>query len=348
MAPKRSARTASEPPAKRQAKDASKDKRSAVLSALAGAEGFPESVRKMLQGMASSALSTPSAERHSFQASIIDMVGEVMSSVETQAEATMKELQGRVGSVDADRSGRQDALTAAQQNLAAFKETAVKQAAALQSAREAVAAAKKVLAAAEKAEKSGGGPLEEAAERKSRLEGAKTSLLEPIKGRAADAAEVEALVSLGTDYGFDPTMLQTLPSVLQKDPSARAGFDIFTLEQLDQELSKALAEESAVVEEGELAKRQRSEAAQAAKAAFDEAHAQHGAAKEALGEAQAAEQEEAAALATAKKAVASFFLDTKALMDEYDRKQAWLTELRAGPLVAFKELVPPPQAAAAV
>jgi len=330
---------AAEPPAKKPSvKDLTEKKCSKVLSVLSQAESFPDSVRMMLEGMASLALSTAKNERHSFQAAVADMVGDLLKTVEARAEDAVKELQPKVDGCETDRVTRQEALASAKSKLESCKEAFSKQEAALQAAAEAMAASKKSLHTIQKAQTKGETAVEEAKAKKKQLEEAYANLLEPVKVSPAETAQVKGLTSLGRTFGFDPSILKALPAVLKKDPASRAGFDLVTMEQLEQDFKRALAEQTTILEEGTPATAQLDSDLEAALATYEEANKKHAAVQEASQADQAAVAEAEAALVEAKTAVDNYFPDTKAIMDEYDTKKAWLAELREGPLAAFREL----------
>jgi len=309
-----------------------------VSEALTQADSYPESVRSMLQHIIPAALGTVKEEQHRFQAAVANMVGEVLRSMESQAKATVAELQAKVDGCEADKSSRTAKLLAAEQALSALKDATLKQEACLQDESRLLATARKELHSVQKIQLAADRRLQDAEQKKEMLQGAQARLQMFIKDKAADKDELKDLDSLGDSFGLDRSLMQAVPLVLKKDPASRSGFDSVALEQFEAALANELAKQTTIIDEAVPEKAQRDAAAKAAQAACEEATARHNAVRETHLAAEKSEQEGEKELVAAREAVANFLPDAKALMDEYDDRKAWLDKLGQGPLAAFKEL----------
>mmetsp|Transcript_49775 Transcript_49775/g.115521 ORF Transcript_49775/g.115521 Transcript_49775/m.115521 type:complete len:428 (+) Transcript_49775:52-1335(+) len=309
-----------------------------VASALEKAEDVPRAARTMLQGMVVTALSVPVEERHRFQATVVEMIGEAFRTLEEGLVAAVAELQSKVDGCGEDKVAREAALVAAEQDLAGLKEASNKQQAALQVEQAALTVAQKELAAAEKVQKQGDARFQEAAERLEKLEGGRTSLLEPVRGGSVSSEGIQEFTNFCDDVNFDRALVQALPLVLKKEPDQRFGFDLVVLDLLEAEFKEVLDKLQTEVQEGAPAKEKRAEAVAAASAAFEQATTRTAAADTAHATAVQALLDGQAALTAAQTAVKQFFPDAKALMDSYDERKAQLSEMRQGFLATFQEL----------
>merc|ERR1719210_2638186 len=212
-------------------------------------------------------------------------------------------------------------------------------------------AAKEALASAEQEQATGNAGLAIAEKKKQRLETSLETIYGPLKSGEMPAGEakdgIKKIEKLGKDFGFDMSLLQTVPRAFAKAPSDRGSFDDLVMSQVEAEFQKHLATLIDELANGEPAMKDRAAKVEAASNEHAQALASEEAAKTAK-EASRTEQKEAEtghkAMLKAQQQAAS---DMRTASAGVKAAKAELMQLDEGALAAFKELlefteIPPP------
>lgn len=214
-----------------------------IKVAILATGGYPEDVLTMLAGSLDSIMSTCKEERHRHQQTAADMVSAVLKAALASAEAGVAAAQARLDELKAQKGDRDTTAEAAAATQTSKKETTIAARDAEKRAVEGLKAAKKELAAANEARTTGDTELVEAEAKKTRLEVFLAGPFEEMKAGSLDDARTKEgcseVLKIGKEYSFDDSLLTSLPSVIQKAPDARGGFDSLCLAQVQELLQQA-------------------------------------------------------------------------------------------------------------
>jgi len=349
---KRPAAAAKGPMAKKPAtaKSMAAGKVKTVVDAVTKAEGFPDSTLRMLAGTVAGSLGVAKEERHHFQVQVCTMVGEVLASVEAAAKAAITEAETKATELAGSKSTLEAKAEAAAAELTAKSGAADGAKAAVAEAATALKAAKAALATAETDEKASAAELDALTAKKTLLESALAEAFAPLKeGTKEDVkAGVSTIGKLGKEFAFDHSLMASLPSALSKAPADRGSFDSMVIGQVEGEIGKKIVELTGTLAGGEPAKAAAAEKVAAATAELTAATEKDTASKAALEAAKAAAKEAEAASKAATKELKDFEPANKKAAKELESLTGALTDLTAGPLAAYAELlelsnVPPPE-----
>eukprot|EP00929_Paragymnodinium_shiwhaense_P081181 TRINITY_DN4241_c0_g1_i2.p1 TRINITY_DN4241_c0_g1~~TRINITY_DN4241_c0_g1_i2.p1 ORF type:complete len:377 (+),score=186.45 TRINITY_DN4241_c0_g1_i2:122-1252(+) len=349
MAPKAAARQlkrrssgahAGEPALKKQMLEDSK-----VIAAAIKDADLPSGVIHLLTEAVPSCLTTFKDERHRYQESVVDMVGQAMGGLEEKLQKHVTDATKDLDSLDKDKL--EEAVYEEARKRAVAKSTAAeKEADVLKAALKfrLKTDALKVKTQEQKADDHDYNVIDA---KKAKVEAAMKAV-QAAKEAAASKKEISSLESALKAVDIDTSLLGVLPNVISKDPKDRGEFDGVTLSNLDAELSKKLELVQAELQPLTPAKEKRAAEVAAAQADLDQAKEVRDAAKAAEKEAQAAvsaaEKSVEAACAAEKEFGHSVKLCKAKLIDaEKDLKK-----FREGPLATYNKLkdqtTPPPPA----
>jgi len=312
-----------------------------VVKVLKSAETCPKSVSAML--VASNldlSLGACKEERHEFQARVVEMVSEVLSSVAAGLQASIQAAEEKVAAADGEKSSREAAVQGATASLAVKTEGAAAAKVSLHDAAAKHKAAAEALAAATAEQKTADAPLEVAEDKKERLQSALTSCFAPLKEGTSESAKeaVATVAKIGKDFAFDAALLTSLPSALGKELSERGSFDTLVIEQVETELQKQLALYAGQVSEGASGKADRALKVAEASAEMNASAETEKMLKETLKEAEKEVKAAEDALKQANKNFKQFGPEMKTVQSELGEATAALEELKDGALADFKEL----------
>mmetsp|Transcript_11188 Transcript_11188/g.30440 ORF Transcript_11188/g.30440 Transcript_11188/m.30440 type:complete len:370 (+) Transcript_11188:64-1173(+) len=323
-----------------------------IKVAILATGGYPEDVLTMLAGSLDSIMSTCKEERHRHQQTAADMVSAVLKAALASAEAGVAAAQARLDELKAQKGDRDTTAEAAAATQTSKKETTIAARDAEKRAVEGLKAAKKELAAANEARTTGDTELVEAEAKKTRLEVFLAGPFEEMKAGSLDDARTKEgcseVLKIGKEYSFDDSLLTSLPSVIQKAPDARGGFDSLCLAQVQELLQQATSDLAAALAAGELAKAERASAVAASEGALAAAEAQEAAGRRAVLEAKREEAEAGEALRAAKAAAKAFDPELREACDALGGAHAALRRLQDDAVAPFTALlewsnVPPPE-----
>lgn len=314
-----------------------------VAEALADAEAFPKPVLQMLSASVKQCLGVPKEERHSFQEQVIDMVRNVLTSVQSGMEEQIQAAEQKVASADGEKSTRDAAAEAAAAVHAQKVEATAAAKAQVAATAEAQKAAKEAMVAAIKEQQAGDAELNAAAAKLEKLTSCKADCFEPLSVGSLEAAPANEAVStvsqIGKEFKFDSSMLTSLPSAILKRPDQRGSFDVLVISQAAEELQKHVAGLEQVLAAGAPPKQQRADKVAQTSAASEAAVAAAQAAKDALKAAQGEEKEAEQAKKAAAKAVQSFMPEMKQVASGLDELKTELDAMKDGPVTAFLALL---------
>lgn len=328
-----------EPALKKQMAEESK----AVAAAVKRAE-LPSGVLHLLSEATPPCLSTFADQRHRYQESVVDMVGQALSGIEVTLQTAVSEASAALDSLD--RAKLQSQIIAEAQKRAAAKAVEASKEATVVEATLKFRLADETLKAKIKDQKAGDGEYNTVDAEKAKVEGA-IKKVEATSAAAASKKDIHSLESALKAVDMDASLLGVLPNVLHKAPEERGDFDKVTLSNLDSELAKKLEAIEAELAPLAPAKTERANEVAAAQAAFD-------AAKEARDAAKAAQKDASVAVAAASKSLEAaevaehkFAHTLKEAKISKEDAEKELVKFREGPLGFFSKLkaqtTPPPE-----
>eukprot|EP00929_Paragymnodinium_shiwhaense_P055676 TRINITY_DN2788_c0_g1_i1.p1 TRINITY_DN2788_c0_g1~~TRINITY_DN2788_c0_g1_i1.p1 ORF type:complete len:518 (-),score=217.19 TRINITY_DN2788_c0_g1_i1:289-1842(-) len=285
----------------------------AVAEALESATQLPEGVRKMLAKSVPSTLAILKAERHSFQQTFANMIGEALSGREAQMKQEVTDLEAKIAGADEEKRAKVEAQEAAKAKVEDMAKTAAEKKATRDANAQACKEAHIALKEAQKEQKSGDASLLEAAGKSERLAALKAQFDALKAGTATEEGAVKKFVGgfkvTGGEFSMDETMLKTLPGALSKEASARGTFDQLVLKSVEEELNKLLQGLQDELAHGDSAKKERADKVEAAAKTVEDKEAVDKTSKSDFEEAQRAEKEAAAAARVASALVNSYDKD---------------------------------------
>jgi len=295
----------------------------------------------MLAKLQMHTLLVPKADRHEYQASVVDMTAKAMVAIELFMEQAVQQAQAAVDGSDADKAARDAKVVAKKSELEALEAAVKQQEAALTQSSTALEEANKAAADAKAAQKAGDKAFEEAQGRVERITDALDNAFVPLKERTGDLDAkpvLKSIIAVGKAHDFDASLMTAVPVALMKVPSARSEFDNMAVTQMETALREKLSEFQKLIDEGAEGTTQRAVAVDEAVAKASVASEKKLASVAALKEAKGAKVVGGKAVSAAQESVSSFLSDMKAAGDAFDERKAALAEFRAGAKLHFGEL----------
>lgn len=310
----------------------------------------PGVISGMLVGMLEHSLGSFFDDRHTYQNSIVDMIGEVLAEEEKRLQKSVVEEQEHINETEGSRAKREAAVVEAEKIRGLAYDASHKTKHALSDVAKAFKEAKEAVAAAQASQKVFDKELQASSHNKDLLESTVTDYVKPlIEGtvQEADAShKLEHLLDVLKRFGFDESMLSALPAALSKDPKSRGVFDMTCVAQLDDSVAtrmNALRQELAT---GEGNKAEHAKAIAAAEAAFEDSRLQQHHAASAFTSARAEHKAAEESLEAAKKDLDSLEeeLSTlkQALINAESALAEFVNEVKAAFLTLKDRVSPPP------
>ncbi|CAE8637720.1 unnamed protein product [Polarella glacialis] len=315
-------------------------KLSSVAKVLKSAPAFPKSVLAMLGQNLGLSLGPCKEERHEYQERIVQMLGEVINSVESGLQAEIQAAQQKVAAADGEKARREAEAQAADADVLAKTEAVSAGKLVASEKGTAQAQAAEALATAKAAQKAGDASLELAVAKKDKLVSVLSSAFLPLKEGSAESAKeaVAAVTKLGKEFSFDGALLTSLPSALTKPLAERGSFDTLVIDQVEAEIQKYISGYTTQLSEGEAGLQER--ATQVSTAFAEQAASSETlqAAQVAFKNAQAAQHEAEINQKLKHKELKQFGPEMKQIQSDLREAQESLSELQASALADFKEL----------
>lgn len=308
-----------------------------VVKAITESEALDAGCRSLLAVALPLALDTPKADRHAYEVEVITSAESCLSAIEADLQARHKaalETQNSMIS-PAEMQKRQVAKTDAEAKVKEAKTacegkvyTKQQCAATVHDAQGAVKVAEKEAAKAET-------ELRSINVKKKALDDAALADMQSLRdggsSTASGAAALKSLTSLGKNYKFDSTLLQSFPLACKKNPADRTDFDntMFSAFQSSLNEQRDKLAKSIVEQEEEQAKK--TAAVEDAKKTLAEAEEKLTAAGEEAKSAQASVKAAQVAEKDAVASLSSIWLEMKEACDAADQL--------AKDITAFKEVI---------
>jgi len=316
---------------------------SAVAKAVRAASGFPAAVLEMLGSSIEDSLGVAKDERHPFQEQVASMFGEVLTASESELAGQVSALEAKLAEADSEKATRAAAEQAAVEELGSKAEALAQAQEAANKASGALATTQEALADAKAAVAAGETDLEAALAQRAKLQAAAEQWFAPLKEGSVEAAKTEecvaAVLAVGREFSFDPTLLSTLPAASLKAPDARGSFDSLIFQQVEEVFRGRIAALGEMIESAEPAKRERVEKTEAASSEAEAAKAAKEACMAALEAAKAEHKEALAAKRAAAQATQQLGPELRRAGAALQHARAGLDALRSGPLAAYWELL---------
>jgi len=344
---------AAAPPAKRGKKSAAEKELQAKVNTVSEAimlhEGLPESALKTLCVGLGPSLTTMKAERHAIQTKVVEMIAEALAGVEMQFTKKIETYQEQVDGADASKATldkeEQDAAEEFEKLKAATAAADEAAAADAKLVKEAEAA----LAESKAAQAAGDAQITATEAGKAKLDSLVSDLIAKSKESAIIGRDGKKLIkmmySVGKEFSFDLSMLESAEGVVTKSPEERGTFDKIVEKQLEDTVAAKTTELVAELEKLMPAKLERAHVVEGKEVECNAAKEKAAASKAALEAAKAAEADGAKALDEKKKKVKNFLPEMKKITTALETAKADLEAFKTGALATFndlKELAPPP------
>jgi len=300
--------------------------------------------------MVGSSLTIYAADRHSYQAKAVEMMGETIAAVQTQMQNGVAQSQATVDNSDRDKAARDSAVNTATTNCDALTEKATAAKAAVDDAKTALAAAKVASSSANQAIESNESAIAEQTEQKTKLETTLKDMFEPLKTAKVTGHDgrksLSVMEKVFTEAGIEAGLVEHVPETLRKDPEARRTFDGLVIKHVSEQAAQCLTKADAALQEAS----QRTAGLAAAKA---QAEADCTAAVEALSSSVEAKtaavtalKEGQDALKAATSAIVGFEKEMASAAEDLEDAKNTLAAFAEGPLQSFtalRDMAPPPE-----
>jgi len=310
----------------------------------------PPGNRDMLISALPHALSVAIDERHAYQTTIANMIGEVTSGWVAKWEQKVTEATSHVESTETDKTAAAATQESATASLAGQKEDVKACKEALKAATDADKDAAKALKAAEDEVKDFDKQLKEIIARKENVEKVYNQHFLIMKNAesvvAADSkTHLKEVSGTMKEISNEPSLQLALAPALKKTPAERGSFDIMAIDGVEAAFTSTIKTLTEEISSADTTKAGKEAAATAAKAAHDATTAKKLECKTALEASEAAQAEKEKALEDAGKAVEATEKAASKALREKDRQQHGLDRAK-GTLAAYQFLLerptPPP------
>jgi len=296
--------------------------------------------------MAEASLGVPKSERHEFQASLVGMIEEALSTIKASQAEEVQKLKDEVVQCPSSKAKRETDVVEREKELAVFKEAIASKKAELEAEEKAESEARDAVEEAKKEKKKVDKEHDKVAAKLEAVKLAQTEHFAFVKENATPAnhGSYKTVVKTCKDIGVENVVLTSFAEVAKKPKETRTEFEQEVLQKIETLLAQKVEEVTGTVAEGEAAKAAGAEKVAAALAAQEAAGKRVSDADEALTAAKDAEKAGQKDLKDAQKAVSGWLSDCKRTMDAYDAAIAMQADF-ASALSAFdelKELEPPP------
>jgi len=316
-----------------------------IANALAGLREaeVPSQVVLMLHAMLGPALSIVKEDRHTYEANIVELVGELLAATETRmsnnvfiAEAALKQLEEL-------KISKQAALSNAEAVVESKKAVEQEKKRVLADHAREFKGCKAARAKAEAARETQANSLQETTMKREELAAAQASCAKPlIEGKAGDETAAKALgdklIEVLKRFDVDTSIISALPSVFAKQPASRGPFDTMVLAQVEIAMSQRIAALDDTLCKGEAGKAIAVLAEQDAEQALEASRTRQLASAEAFKAASADRQAAEAKRDEALCDLVSIGPDSRRTTKERTVAEKRLHNFRCGPLDSFLRL----------
>jgi len=285
-------------------------------------------------------LTTPKETRHAVHHSVVDMIGEVLQSVENGYAAQVDALRKKISEADAEKATRVAVLEAASATKTEKHDAVVASEENLEEAKAAALTARDSAKVAVSEQKAGDSELLTADDKKARAEKvASEDLRLLVEGTSADIARsVESVAKVGKELGIEAQLLQAAELVLRTLPAKRGSFDGMVTQQVEEHFQKSIQKLTDLLASGEAGKTERASKVDGCNTIVEAADAKRAVCQEQLDIAKKALAEAELARKAAEKSVEDFGPEMENVVASVSAADAVLVACKAD-LATFKELV---------
>jgi len=304
---------------------------------------LPKDVIKMLSGCIPTSLAEPFEDRHAWQAETVQWIGTALAGVESSLAQRVSDARVCLDKINTEQAAREAVVGASAESLLSLQEAAAVAEAKRAEVVAAHRAAEAALKAASVALAAGDTELVRVAGFTSELQAMMADGGSYVSWKTAEASSESAddFATLMKRHGFEAGLIDSLPLVLVKSPSARTDFTLMVMRQFEAAVDKRLAELAEKQSSGEAVQVERQQAVNAAAECAKSAAAEVDTAMAVAQEAQASSKSGEVALKDAKKAVKELASATREAQVAEKAAAAASTAFEQGPLTAFRQLQAP-------
>lgn len=215
-----------------------------VIAGLCRSSETPTPALNMLTAMAEAAFASCKGDRHKYQESVVDMIGDVLSGAAAESQKSLERLKEKLEGMGEMRLQREAATQSAQAELdAKLASTRVSKFALAEDAQ-AFAAAKQAVSAAQAALRAASRELDREVKAKEHLLVTITDFVQPLAEGSVEACSTQShttsLMASLTKLGLDESMMSAIPEAIVKEPATRGTFDSSVVASLQDELDKRI------------------------------------------------------------------------------------------------------------
>lgn len=318
-----------------------------VQSAIKGATHLPQDALEMLKGMLYGSLATPKDQRHPYQSEIVAMIGDALGGIEAETRATIATGEKAAGGFDQENAKRAAATEVSEANLSSIVVEVRSKKGLLAEACLAFRKTRAELQEAQEAQRAGDADLKAVSGKRTKLQAIVQEMFSKLKEGAEGAPEAAHVMgSLRKHVELDDSLMTATQSALSKPPDARGPFDAMAINQLEEQISKTIAEFDAKISDSEPATAARAAAVAKAQVAHDATKTKQKASAGIFTSAQEDETECETALTAARKAVKDLTAEARKAASGLMKATAQLDQFLEGPMATFADLrdreTPPP------
>jgi len=243
---------------------------STVVNTLVHSDALPDNLRHLLQATLPIVLDANKADRHGFEAEVVDQAQQGLTAVQAAMEQAHKAAVATQNEVisPAERANRVKAVSDSQAHLEAMKSKGENDKAARKAADQALEEAEDALKAAQKEEKSAEKEFHRYVDKKAHVSNVLANefvmLRDGTSGGAGGRKAVNNLVAVGKEYGLDSTLLQTLPITCKKPAGNYTEFETMMFANLQGLMERVISDLTQKIAEAEPVKASKSAAVVAA------------------------------------------------------------------------------------
>mmetsp|Transcript_3571 Transcript_3571/g.5546 ORF Transcript_3571/g.5546 Transcript_3571/m.5546 type:complete len:391 (+) Transcript_3571:74-1246(+) len=306
------------------------------------ASGLTDDCRKMLVAMLPQGLCVLSSERVGLQDAAVRMLDEVYQSILAKMQEEIEVEAANLSSVEASKAGLESKTQEAAALLAEAAAVFAARKAVLAEAAKSVLAAKASLAEKETEQRDGDMAHEKAKVEKVALESALSEDFRLLRDGEAEVGQAkvhfETLAARAGTLGFDESLMTALPASMMKKPAERGSFDAMVVAQLEEGLTRQVANLTAIIANGAPAADARQAAVAAASECLDVAKKAQSLAADELSATTQLKQERETEHASALAALAQYEPEYKQATEARDLKVEQLDAFTNWNLACFKTI----------
>jgi len=317
-------------------------KLTAIEKAFGQVSDVPEPVRKMLVESFPLSLGKPQNERHPFQVEVVNVIGKVLNSALQGLEGEIIKFQEQVDSARSIQTAKAEESIKEQEKLEEKEEVTKQRIRELAAVAQDFRVAKSAFQEAKAKQQREDAELEKAEKKKQQMEAAVQDMINPLSVNPVEGANtgkmIDGLIKFLHASEFEESLITALKPALHKAPSDRGEFDLMCFKELNDEVSKRIAELEAVLSSGEAGKQERAAAVQAAEESLTAAREKQNAAAAMYTSAKSEQEEVNNMVNTINQASRDLGQQVKSITRSLSSAKTRLDVFNKGPMANFQEL----------